>query len=205
VLREAVAVGAVLLAVYAFGHLRIALYEGRDKETLTVAAVDHDASGFSLLPAEARPYAVELQAENLRLTSLAAQAGAKLAGWMEGATVVFPEDEEAWKNRLGTLAREEGIGPIHTQMTAFRAVENGHAILRPTSAGLSAAASPVGRVLAQRSDFDTGPGFLITDVPTRKLPTVYTAIGEWAVLVPVLLAAVFAWVGRPRRERAAVE
>jgi apolipoprotein N-acyltransferase len=74
-------------------------------------------------------------------------------------------------------------------MSAFRAVENGHTIVRPVNGGLSAVVSPVGRILGWRSDFDAGPGFLLVEAPTQKLFTLYTLIGGWAILLPMACAA----------------
>jgi len=55
--RAATSIGGVLIAVYAFGWLRVSLYEGRSKETLTVATVDHDITGFTFhsSPSYAKP------------------------------------------------------------------------------------------------------------------------------------------------------
>ena len=39
-----------------------------------------------------------------------------------------------------------GIDPLHTRMAAFRALEQGHSILRSTRFGLSAAITPYGEI-----------------------------------------------------------
>jgi apolipoprotein N-acyltransferase len=284
----------VLIAVYTFGILRMTTYEDRSNETITVAAIDHDVSGFTFGGEELREFAEKSQETNLELSRHAAQAGARYVSWMEGSTVVFPEEEPAFQGRLKNLAMDEaihiissyvvpleedpllmankiawirpdgsldheyeknvpvpsepvrkgtlppqkiygnkgeilsaaicydydfpriassigkmkagvvflpsgdwrGIDPLHSQMSAFRAVENGHSIVRPANSGLSAVISPVGRILGWRSDFDTPAGFLLSEVPSRKVFTLYSVLGEWTALLPLLIFILFIFKGR---------
>lgn len=286
----------VLLLVYSFGYLRISIYEGQEKSTIRVATIDHDTSGFSLDPQNNAEYAKKSQEANIALTIDAANAGAKIIAWMEGSTMVLPENERAWQERLSTIAKSNdihlvaayvtpldgepvklankivwfkpdgrvdheyeknvpvpsepvrkgeippqavvdkgniysaaicydydfprianhigrlnaglvvlpsgdwrGIDPLHSQMSAFRAIENGHSIVRPVNSGLHSTVSPVGRILSWRSDFDTEAGFLLSDVPTEKLTTLYTYIGEWSILLPFILILVSYTFGRKRK------
>lgn len=296
-----IAVGAVLVAVYTFGWLRLSIYETRDKPTVAVATVDHDEAGFAFTGEELAERAAEVQEVTLELTRRAAEAGAIAVGWMEGGVASRAEEEEAWQARLSSTARElgihiaaayivplneagtllankivwvrpdgqidheyeknvpvpsepvrkgelppqlvaaansaelsfsaaicydydfprianhigrlgadivmlpsgdwRGIDPLHTQMSAFRAIENGHTIVRPTNAGLSAVVSPVGRILGWRSDWDTGAGVLVVQAPAQKLFTLYTVLGEWVILLPALLALGF-WLAGRRKNNA---
>ena len=294
--QKAITTSIILLTVtYLYGRARIAIYEGTEKETISIATIDHDESGFSLLPQNVEEYASRSQQANVRLTVQAANAGAKYISWMEGSTVVLSDEEELWKNQLSELARElgihlisaylvplrdkpllmankiawfrpdgsldheyeknvpvpsepvrkgelppqpvniesqdlimsaaicydydfpsiahhigkmkadvvflpsgdwRGIDPYHSQMSAFRAIENGHSIIRPANNGMSSAISPVGRILGWRSDFDTPAGFLLADVPSKKIWTLYTIIGEWGILIQVITVFAVALPGK---------
>src|SRR5436190_14547753 len=48
----------------------------------------------------------------IRRTMVAAKAGARLIAWNEGSTYVLPSDEEAWKNSLSALARQNRISLV---------------------------------------------------------------------------------------------
>jgi apolipoprotein N-acyltransferase len=71
------------------------------------------------------------------------------------------------------------IDPIHSQMAVFRAIENGMSLVRQTDAGLSLAADPYGRVLAQVSFFGSTDHSMVAQVPVRHVATIYTAFGRW--------------------------
>lgn len=71
-----------------------------------------------------------------------------------------------------------GIDPLHTRMACFRAIEQGHSIIRSTRFGLSAAINPYGEIMAHMSSFDTNDKILISDLPTRRIKTVYSFIGD---------------------------
>lgn len=83
-----------------------------------------------------------------------------------------------------------GIDPIHSQMAAFRAIEQGHAIIRSTRYGLSAFITPVGQISASLSYFDSKDKILVSHIPTQKLPTFYAFAGDyvcWLLLIYLLL------------------
>jgi apolipoprotein N-acyltransferase len=72
----------------------------------------------------------------------------------------------------------QGIDPLHSQMAAFRAVEQGHSIVRSTRFGLSAAITPYGVMVAQMSSFDKNDKIMIADLPVKGVKTVYSVIGD---------------------------
>ena len=81
------------------------------------------------------------------------------------------------------------IDPWHSQMTAFRAIENGVNLVRSTSNGRSMAFDYQGRVLSQADDFTNADHVMIASVPTHGVPTVYATIGDlFAWLCIVILA-----------------
>jgi len=71
-----------------------------------------------------------------------------------------------------------GIDPLHTRMSAFRAVEQGHSIIRSTRFGLSATISPYGEMISQMSSFDKNNKIMIADLPVHRIKTMYSIIGD---------------------------
>lgn len=60
-----------------------------------------------------------------------------------------------------------------------------------------------GRILARQEFFETADRLMLADVPTRRLPTVYSRLGEWFPWAAVALTlALIAWgVTREARRR----
>ncbi|MBK9980948.1 MAG: hypothetical protein IPP15_00750 [Saprospiraceae bacterium] len=71
-----------------------------------------------------------------------------------------------------------GIDPLHTRMSAFRAIEQGHSILRSTRFGLSAAITPYGEMTSQMSSFDHNDKIMMAHLPVHGVTTVYSVIGD---------------------------
>lgn len=87
-----------------------------------------------------------------------------------------------------------GIDPLHTRMAAFRAVEQGHSILRSTRFGLSASITPYGEMTSQMSAFDTNDKIMIGHLHTKGVRTVYSIIGD--TFVYLCLAFIVFFMGR---------
>ena len=79
-----------------------------------------------------------------------------------------------------------GIDPLHTRMAAYRAIEQGHSILRSTRFGLSAAINPYGEMLSQMSSYDNNNKIMISQLPRKGVRTIYSIIGD--VLVYLCIA-----------------
>jgi apolipoprotein N-acyltransferase len=71
------------------------------------------------------------------------------------------------------------IDPWHTQMTSFRAIEQGFNLDRQTSHGLSAAFDYEGRVLSTMDHCQTTHYAMIAEVPTRGARTIYSRLDDW--------------------------
>lgn len=71
-----------------------------------------------------------------------------------------------------------GIDPLHTRMAAYRAIEQGYSLLRSTRFGLSAAINPMGEIIAQQSSFDIHNKIMFAEIPTQRVATLYSAIGD---------------------------
>jgi len=92
-----------------------------------------------------------------------------------------------------------GIDPIHAQMVAARAIEDGVSVVRATRLGTSIVVDPLGRVRAMHSAFDTGSRTLLAEIPTHGVRTIYGTIGDW---LPLTLALGWLFVLIARRASA---
>ncbi len=77
----------------------------------------------------------------------------------------------------------KGLEPFHTNMMAYRAIENGFSVIRVTSSGLSAVFDYQGRTLATMDYFKTDDKVFTAYVPEKGIKTIYSQIGD-----------VFAWL-----------
>jgi len=84
-----------------------------------------------------------------------------------------------------------GIDPLHTRMAAFRAIEQGHSLLRSTRFGLSAAINPYGEMLSQMSSFDSNNKIMISQLPVKGIKTVYSIIGDIVVYLSIAFILFF--------------
>lgn len=74
-------------------------------------------------------------------------------------------------------------------MAAYRAVEQGHSIIRSTIFGMSAAISPYGEFLAQMSSYDIHDKVMMAHLPAQGVKTIYSVIGD--ALVYLCFGVVF--------------
>lgn len=84
-----------------------------------------------------------------------------------------------------------GIDPLHTRMAAFRAVEQGHSLLRSTRFGLSAAINPYGEMLSQMSSFDNNDKIMISQLPVDGVKTIYSIFGDIIVYLSIAFLLLF--------------
>ena len=91
---------------------------------------------------------------------------ADITGTKVGAAICYDYDFPYLAKGYGELGADmvilpssdwRGIDPVHTEMAAFRAVEQGHSVLRSTRFGLSAAITPYGEMVSQMSSFTHDP------------------------------------------------
>ncbi|QKW23648.1 nitrilase [Kitasatospora sp. NA04385] len=95
--------------------------------------------------------------------------------------------------------REYGLA--HTRKAALRAIENGYALFRQDSEGVTAAFDRQGRVLATTDYFSTDRQATVAYLPVRGAPTPYARIGDafaWLCLALALGLCATALV-RPHR------
>jgi len=110
-----------------------------------------------------------------------------VAGIKAGSVICYDYDFPYLARGFGKLDADlvadpssdwRGIDPLHTRMAAFRAVEQGHSILRSTRFGLSAAITPYGELTAQMSSFDTNDKIMMAYLPVKGAFTFYTLVGD---------------------------
>jgi apolipoprotein N-acyltransferase len=92
-----------------------------------------------------------------------------------------------------------GIDPIHTQMAAFRAIEQGNSILRSTRFGLSAAITPYGIMTAQMSSFNENSKLMVAQLPSSSITTLYSMVGDllvWLCIAGLLLLLILRLRGK---------
>lgn len=90
------------------------------------------------------------------------------------------------------------IDPIHTEMARFRAIEQGVNMIRQTSHGLSVGTNYTGKVLSKMDHFTDNDKTLITHLPTKGVPTIYTLIGD-SFIAFCLLLCVFTGIALKKR------
>lgn len=110
-----------------------------------------------------------------------------VAGVKTGAVICYDYDFPYLAKGYGLLNADlvadpssdwRGIDPVHSRMAAYRAVEQGHSILRSTRFGLSAAITPYGEFTAQMSSFDRNDKVMMAHLPVKGVTTVYSVIGD---------------------------
>ena len=101
----------------------------------------------------------------------------------EGVDIFFDPSGD-WKD----------IDPYHTNMMAFRAIENGFSVVRVTGLGLSAAYDYQGRTLATMDYFKTKDKVFTVYVPEKGVRTVYSQIGD--LFSWLSIAGLIAIIGR---------
>jgi len=96
----------------------------------------------------------------------------------------------------------------HSQMTPFRAIENGVSIFRPTSQGISLAIDPYGRIMGSMDATRADEQVFVMQVPNHRVFTVYSVVGElfgWLTVVGFVVIVILAILqGRKTHTEAAV-
>lgn len=89
-----------------------------------------------------------------------------------------------------------GIDPVHVQMAAFRAIEQGHSIVRATRFGLTGIISPYGLIISRQSSFDKNDKILIAQLPKKGITTIYSIIGDAFVNLLIVFLVLFFTLSR---------
>lgn len=113
------AIGVAILA-HAAGTARLTWADVRESATIPVAAI-HTDSDVHGPPLPARDATHAWDRALLDRTRAAARGGAALAVWPEAATLVWPDEEEAWTESVRAVAREGGIDVVAAYVIPARA------------------------------------------------------------------------------------
>lgn len=85
------------------------------------------------------------------------------------------------------------IRGFHLENSIFRSIENGYAVVRAASGGISALVSPRGERVASHDHIEHGPKVLVADLPTGdEKPTLYARLGDLPVALGSALLLLFA-------------
>lgn len=93
-----------VVGTIAFGQARLSAATAVARPTRLVAAVGTDSTVGATPQLPDREALAAVERGLVARTERAAKAGAELVVWTEAATMVHPEDEAAWKQRLSALA-----------------------------------------------------------------------------------------------------
>ncbi len=95
--------------------------------------------------------------------------------------LIVPGDEPA-----------RGAANMHTEISMFRAIENGCSMLRTTLEGLTMGADYQGRILSQLDFYKTLKNrTIITELPVKGVKTLYSRAGDWFAWLCVILLVLF--------------
>ena len=96
----------------------------------------------------------------------------------------------------------ERIDPYHTQVTTFRAIENGYSLVRQASNRLAMTVDYEGHVLAASDYFTTDPQVMVAYVPMQGVRTIYATIGDLFAWLSMAGLVVLIGVAFARRRKA---
>jgi apolipoprotein N-acyltransferase len=85
--------------------------------------------------------------------------------------------------------------PWHARFIPFRAVENGFSVVRQVAGGVSIATDPYGRILASMNHYTTDSRVMVAYVPTRRVQTVYSMVGDlfgWLTVFGFVILTIWA-------------
>ena len=92
--------------------------------------------------------------------------------------------------------------PYHTQVTTFRAIENGYSLVRQASNSLAMTVDYEGHVLAASDYFTSDPQVMIAYVPVQGVRTIYATIGDLFAWLSIAGLVVLIGVAIARRRKA---
>ncbi|WP_179345873.1 nitrilase-related carbon-nitrogen hydrolase [Winogradskyella ursingii] len=79
------------------------------------------------------------------------------------------------------------VAKLHTDMSKFRAIEQGFNFVRQTSLGISIGTDYTGEVIGEMNHFNSDEKILITELPTKGTMTIYSRIGDTFIVFCLLL------------------
>lgn len=86
----------------------------------------------------------------------------------------------------------KGIDPYHAKMAMVRGIENGYSILRPVRGATSIASDALGNIRASMSYFEKNDKIMLASLPTVRIVTLYSIVGDLFCYLQILISFVFA-------------
>ena len=86
------------------------------------------------------------------------------------------------------------VNPLHTNMSIFRAIENGVSMIKCTGGGLSIAVDPYGRIINACDYFNPDQESMISCLSTKGVKTIYSTIGDafaWGCVLGIVIISIW--------------
>jgi apolipoprotein N-acyltransferase len=129
----------------------------------------------------------------------------RLAGVICYDMDVVPYMRQAGLARVGLVLAPADDWPAierdHAAISVYRAVENGFALVRPTSKGISLAVDSLGRELGRGEYYTAERLTVVAAVPVQAVPTLYSRIGDIFAYGSIAVLVIITALGLLRRQR----
>jgi len=96
----------------------------------------------------------------------------------------------------------QAVDPYHTQVTTFRAIENGYSLVRQASNSLAMTVDYEGHVLSASDYFTTPSQVMVAYVPIQGVRTIYATIGDLFAWLSIAGLIVLIGIALVRRRQA---
>ncbi len=96
---------------------------------------------------------------------------------------------------LGPSNDWQAITAYHSRPHRMRAIENGFALLRPTSQGRSIATDAYGRIVGLVDFHASGGAPLVAELPVSEVKTLYSWLGDWFAYLALVTTASLVFLG----------
>ena len=88
----------------------------------------------------------------------------------------------------------KGIDRVHAKMATVRAIEGGYALLRPARGATTIATDAYGNIRASMSYFEENDRIMMASLPTKRVFTLYSRVGDIFPIVLLLFVGFVGWL-----------
>lgn len=135
---------------------------------------------FIIVPIEIKPSVIVNLGPNICFEDLYPYISRKLK--RKGADIIVNMTNDGWANSVKSQWQ-------HLVGAMYRAIETGLVVIRATNTGRTAVILPYGRIISTIDDFTKG--FMVAEVKLVKIPTLFSSIGEYGILLFVFIGNCF--------------
>ncbi len=93
------------------------------------------------------------------------------------------------------------VARLHTDMSKFRAIEQGFNFIRQASLGISIGTTYTGKVISEMDHFNNNEKVLITHLPTKGIRTIYSIIGDSFIVLCLLFLITILIISRKQNRK----